>query len=200
MLVLAYGQIKIETKVRGGKPWLTEGSLRALSLFLSNAASEGLLRLRGRPQQPFQLGDMQDIPTAYFSKERAFDDGTIGRLPYRSAQAVVSEKKASSKVKGRENNWVEVTVSRDDLCSLLNLARPEVPSGGQKRHIKRGRKPGPYMDELRKFLKLYHCSRGGLGAATLTDLETEARAYLKRQNVKGVPNTRSGLQPQNKEN
>jgi hypothetical protein len=196
MLILAYGEIKIETKILGGTPWLTEGGWRALNVFLGNAASIGQLHLRGRQWQPDRVSEMQDISPAYFSKERAFHSNSISRLPHRNMSAVVSERQASMKL---ESDWVDVHVNRDELCNLLNLPRPKLPAAESNQHkkIKRrgGRKPGPYVDQLRSFLEWYHKNQpGGLITPTLKQLAADARRRLERDKVKRVPRSRSAFE------
>ena len=72
---------------------------------------------------------------------------------------------------------------------------PATPNMGTQRKRRGGKKPGLYRSRLRKFLEwLNGPEQDGLLGMTLKDICDQARKRLEKDNVKGVPRTRQGLE------
>src|SRR5262245_60086402 len=76
LLVLASSRMKVELhEVGRGTLVLTDATWKALNTFLGDAGGEGRLRLRGRRTSSdgeLPPGEMEEIPEAYFAKDRTF--------------------------------------------------------------------------------------------------------------------------------
>jgi hypothetical protein len=125
LLVLASSKIEVELQEFGerGILFLTDATWKELCAFLCDAGSEGRLRLRGRRNSSDDpAGEMEEIPQAYFAKDRAFfTSGDISHLPLNSTAATVEEERATREGSRQEDDWLEAHVNRKDLCTLLGM-------------------------------------------------------------------------------
>lgn len=92
--------------------------------------------------------------------------------------------------------WARVVVSASELRAVFKPLDTSSPKEQATRKRGGGRKPGPYRHALRKFLLFYdEKEEGGLDEGVgITELTRAARTRLRIDGVKGVPESRSGLE------
>lgn len=91
--------------------------------------------------------------------------------------------------------WARVVVSASELRAVFKPLDTSSPKEQATRKRGGGRKPGPYRNRLRQILEWYDENQeGGLEGVGITTLTRAVRVRLRKDNVKGVPKSRSGLE------